>query len=348
MHMKRPCGGAQVLHQHHRERRGSPCPPYSSARERPQPPPHKRDRRRKAVGHRDAFGDQRAPTSSPMRLSGANSPAANAPAPSRTRRRYPASPRRTPFAACLAAAQDRHRAPPIHRCDIWRGESAALRSGRVAHRYGRLAGVEPGYSPALMTAPTLLSRPALWPYGPAGIAEAAALIRQGLPVAMPTRRLWPRRGRTTAGGRAHLAQRGRPSFNPLIVHVAGLDAAETGTFDDRAPRARCPSLAGPLTLVLPLREDAGSRGSSPLGCRRSRSGSRRIRRCATCSRVSRATAAPSANATDGSPDPRRALLRPWRPDPLVIDGGPTGQGSNRRSSPYATPRSNCSAPARPR
>jgi L-threonylcarbamoyladenylate synthase len=53
------------------------------------------------------------------------------------------------------------------------------------------------------------------------------------------------------------AAKGRPDFNPLIVHVAGLEQAER--YAEFSPAARALAEAhwpGPLTLVLPRRTDA--------------------------------------------------------------------------------------------
>ena len=51
--------------------------------------------------------------------------------------------------------------------------------------------------------------------------------------------------------------KGRPSFNPLIVHVPDLAAAaRIGVFDDRARELAEQYWPGPLTLVVPLRDDA--------------------------------------------------------------------------------------------
>ena len=66
------------------------------------------------------------------------------------------------------------------------------------------------------------------PYGKAGIAEAAALILDGLPVAVPTETVY---GLAADATRSDAVQRiyeakGRPGFNPLIVHVLGLEEAE--------------------------------------------------------------------------------------------------------------------------
>ncbi|UDF02193.1 L-threonylcarbamoyladenylate synthase [Asticcacaulis sp. AND118] len=49
--------------------------------------------------------------------------------------------------------------------------------------------------------------------------------------------------------------KGRPRFNPLIVHVASLEAAESiGVFDDRARALAKAFWPGPLTLVVPVRD----------------------------------------------------------------------------------------------
>ena len=52
--------------------------------------------------------------------------------------------------------------------------------------------------------------------------------------------------------------KGRPDFNPLIVHVPSLEAAEAiAVFDERARKLTEAFWPGPLTLVLPLRGAAG-------------------------------------------------------------------------------------------
>src|SRR3546814_9395649 len=54
------------------------------------------------------------------------------------------------------------------------------------------------------------------------------------------------------------AAKGRPSFNPLIVHVPDVATAETiGVFDADARALAGSFWPGPLTLVVPLRPDAG-------------------------------------------------------------------------------------------
>jgi L-threonylcarbamoyladenylate synthase len=93
-----------------------------------------------------------------------------------------------------------------------------------------------------------------------GIRAAAGLLRAGELVAFPTETVYglgadARAERAVA---AIFAAKGRPAFNPLIVHVADLAAAEA--YASFTPEAR--ALAerfwpGPLTLVLPRRPDAG-------------------------------------------------------------------------------------------
>ena len=99
---------------------------------------------------------------------------------------------------------------------------------------------------------------------PAGIARAAALLAEGQLVALPTETVYGLAGDATsdlACARIFEAK-GRPRFNPLIVHLPTLDAVEriavmTATAHELA-QAFWP---GPLTLVLPLRE---GHGLSPL------------------------------------------------------------------------------------
>ncbi len=86
------------------------------------------------------------------------------------------------------------------------------------------------------------------------MAEAAEIIARGGCVAVPTETVYglaadATDARAVAG---IYAAKGRPSFNPLIVHVPDLAAAETlAMFDDRARALAGRYWPGPLTLVLP-------------------------------------------------------------------------------------------------
>lgn len=92
-----------------------------------------------------------------------------------------------------------------------------------------------------------------------GIARAAEVLRDGGLVAVPTETVYglaARADREEAVRRIYAAK-GRPSFNPLIVHVPDIAAAaRIARLDERAERLAARFWPGALTLVLPLREDA--------------------------------------------------------------------------------------------
>lgn len=94
----------------------------------------------------------------------------------------------------------------------------------------------------------------------AGVAAAAALLRAGGLVALPTETVYglaARADQSAAVARIYRAK-GRPDFNPLIVHVAGLaEAKRLAHFDARAEALAAAFWPGALTLVLPTRADAG-------------------------------------------------------------------------------------------
>jgi L-threonylcarbamoyladenylate synthase len=93
-----------------------------------------------------------------------------------------------------------------------------------------------------------------------GIAEAARILDSGGLVAVPTETVYglaARADRAEAVARIYAAK-GRPDFNPLIVHVAGLAQAERyAEFSSEARALAAAHWPGPLTLVLPRRSDAG-------------------------------------------------------------------------------------------
>lgn len=88
------------------------------------------------------------------------------------------------------------------------------------------------------------------------LARAARLLAAGQLVAFPTETVYglgadARNGRAVA---AIYAAKGRPSFNPLIVHLADAgDAQRHVAWSDGAQRLADAFWPGPLTLVLPLR-----------------------------------------------------------------------------------------------
>lgn len=98
------------------------------------------------------------------------------------------------------------------------------------------------------------------PADAAAIDRAAALLRDGRLVAFPTETVYGLGGDATndAAVAAIFAAKGRPRFNPLIVHVPGSAEAETlAVFDDRARAVANGFWPGPLTLVLPRRPESG-------------------------------------------------------------------------------------------
>lgn len=94
----------------------------------------------------------------------------------------------------------------------------------------------------------------------AGISRAAGYLAQGQLVAFPTETVYG----LGADARNSLAvagifeAKGRPRFNPLIVHVGSADLARRYVaWSDQAEAMARAFWPGPLTLVLPLRDDAG-------------------------------------------------------------------------------------------
>lgn len=94
---------------------------------------------------------------------------------------------------------------------------------------------------------------------PAGIEEAARVLAAGGLVALPTETVYGLAARADDNDAvaAIYAAKGRPSFNPLIVHVASLEAARSlAMFDAEALELARWAWPGPLTLVLPRSLDA--------------------------------------------------------------------------------------------
>jgi L-threonylcarbamoyladenylate synthase len=164
------------------------------------------------------------------------------------------------------------------------------------------------------------------------IAEAAELIRSGQPVAIATETVYGLAAdATNAAAVARIYEaKARPSFNPLIVHVPDLAAAQRiGEFGPEALKLARKHWPGPLTLVVPLRKDAGiaslvTAGLPTIALRVP--GHRAMQ--ALLRATGRPLAAPSANAS-GSISPTRAahvLKSLGGRIPLIVDDGPTQRG----------------------
>lgn len=170
------------------------------------------------------------------------------------------------------------------------------------------------------------------PFGEAAIAEAAALIRAGRPVATPTETVYGLAADATdADAVAGIyAAKGRPSFNPLIVHVPDVEAAaRLADVDAVAARLAARFWPGPLTMVLPAREGSPIARIATAGLMTIalRAPAHRAMR-ALLAAADRPLAAPSANAS-GTISPTRAghVARSLGGRiPLVIDDGATGVG----------------------
>lgn len=179
-----------------------------------------------------------------------------------------------------------------------------------------------------MTAPN----PRILPYGEAAIAEAAAIIAAGGCVATPTETVYGLAAdATNAEAVAGIyAAKGRPSFNPLIVHVADRRAAEAIAMFDRDARALADAFwPGPLTLVLPLRPDAPIAGlvTAGLSTVAIRVPQHRAMQ-ALLAATGKPLAAPSANASGSISPTRAAHVAASLADriPLIIDDGSTSGG----------------------
>jgi len=170
------------------------------------------------------------------------------------------------------------------------------------------------------------------PYGEAAIAEAVRVIASGGCVAVPTETVYglaadASDARAVAG---IYEAKGRPSFNPLIVHVLDLAAAEKiARFDDAARDLAARFWPGPLTLVLPVRADAGvaSLVTAGLSTIAIRVPAHRAMR-ALLAACGKPLAAPSANASGGISATRAQHVVASLGDrvPLVIDDGATPGG----------------------
>lgn len=106
-----------------------------------------------------------------------------------------------------------------------------------------------------MTAPLLAT--ARLPGTSAGVEQAAALLRAGRLLALPTETVYGLGADATDGHAVAgiFEAKGRPAFNPLIAHVPDAASAERhGVFDTLARTLAEAFWPGPLTLVVPRRE----------------------------------------------------------------------------------------------
>ena len=170
------------------------------------------------------------------------------------------------------------------------------------------------------------------PADAAGIARAAALIRAGEIVAVPTETVYGLAADAGCGAAVAriYAAKGRPAFNPLIVHVADRDAAaRVAIFPSAADALARAFWPGPLTLVLRARPGAGiaALATAGLATVAVRVPAHPVMR-AVIAAAGRPLAAPSANASGriSATGAGHVLATLAGRIPLVLDGGATAHG----------------------
>ncbi|MCG6120509.1 MAG: threonylcarbamoyl-AMP synthase [Blastomonas sp.] len=172
----------------------------------------------------------------------------------------------------------------------------------------------------------------IMPASDAAIARAVAILREGRPVALPTETVY---GLAADAARADAVAaiyrtKGRPDFNPLIVHVPDIAAARRlAIFDDRAEKLAAAFWPGPLTLVLPLAQGANVAPAVTAGLPTIalRCPAHPIMR-AVLKAGGMTLAAPSANRSGGISPTTAAHVATSLGDavPLILDGGACSAG----------------------
>jgi L-threonylcarbamoyladenylate synthase len=162
------------------------------------------------------------------------------------------------------------------------------------------------------------------------LETAANLLIAGRVCAFPTETVYGLGGDATKADAvlSIYETKGRPRFNPLIVHCADMAMAQTiATFDDDAQRLAA-MWPGPLTLVLPLRAGSGiadivTAGLDTVGIRIPAHPLARD----LIAKVGRPLAAPSANPSGRlSPTTAAQVLALFEGRVPVLDGGACERG----------------------
>ncbi|MFN7901244.1 MAG: L-threonylcarbamoyladenylate synthase [Holosporales bacterium] len=158
------------------------------------------------------------------------------------------------------------------------------------------------------------------------IVALIAHLQGGGLILMPTETVWglAADARSPEAVGKIYALKGRPAYNPLIVHVADAAAARgIAVFDDRAEHLAAALWPGPLTLVLPMRYEAGlaalvTAGLPTVAVRvPSHSGA-----AALCRAAGFPLAAPSANLSGQLSPTRASDIDPvFKKEALLLDDG---------------------------
>jgi len=176
------------------------------------------------------------------------------------------------------------------------------------------------------------------------IALAGDMLRHGQLVAIPTETVYGLGADATddRAVAAIYAAKGRPSFNPLIVHVADVeDCASLVRMDDRARLVMAHFWPGPLTLVLPRTNGSpvsllASAGLDTLAVRMPNHPVAR----AVIRASGRPIAAPSANRSGAVSPTLAEHVAESLGDRvgLIVDGGPCRVGVESTVLDLSTPR----------
>lgn len=164
------------------------------------------------------------------------------------------------------------------------------------------------------------------------LVRAAALLARGAPVAVPTETVYGLAADATqplAVARLY-EMKGRPAFNPLILHCTDLaHALELGVFDETALFLATTFWPGPLTLVVPKRSgsavaDIAVAGLDSVALRVTGHFAMR----ALARHLGRPLAAPSANKSGSlSPTTAAAVSEQFGGElDLILDAGPSSVG----------------------
>lgn len=164
-----------------------------------------------------------------------------------------------------------------------------------------------------------------------GVKQAAEIIRRGGLVAFPTETVYGLGGNALdpEASKKIYAAKGRPSDNPLIVHVADIEQVKplVKEFPKGALRLMQAFWPGPLTIIMPKsdivpRETTGGLDTVAIRCPRNQCTLKFIREAAL------PIAGPSAN-TSGKPSPTEAshVLNDLNGKiDMILDDGPVGIG----------------------
>jgi L-threonylcarbamoyladenylate synthase len=161
--------------------------------------------------------------------------------------------------------------------------------------------------------------------------EAVRVIEAGFPVAIPTETVYGLAAdatNPTAITRIY-ETKGRPQFNPLICHMANMAMAEQHAIFDPISRKLADAFwPGPLTLILPLRQESpihslATAGLDTVGIRIPKGFA-----SALIERLGRPLAAPSANSSGKISSTSAAHVEAdlGQKIELILDGGPAPVG----------------------